>query len=360
MPQSLFRQTIIAVIWDFDKTLIPGYMETPLFRHYDVDEDRFWREVDGLPEFYRKHGLELISRDTLYLNHILTYVRSGKFDRLNNKLLRRLGAELAFYPGLPEFFTRIKEHLARNAEYSKAEVSVEHYIISTGLRQMILGSAIAPYVDNVWGCEFVETIAPPGYLEAEGQQVLLRTEATVTAIADMGYVIDNTTKTRAIFEINKGTNKEPEIDVNAKMAEEDKRVPIRNMIYIADGPSDVPVFSVIRQFGGQAYAVYKTANADEFAQVRKLQAQSRIHAFGPADYTEGSQTSMLILDAIDSAARRIVEERRRMVDEKVGPPPGHLGGRDDAPIEADPEPRQLGLNGSGDSEAPTASAGSTG
>src|SRR5579884_2502322 len=79
MSQNLFRQTIVAVIWDFDKTLIPGYMQAPLFRHYGVNEEKFWREVGGLPEFYKKRGLELVSRDTLYLTHILTYVRSGRF-----------------------------------------------------------------------------------------------------------------------------------------------------------------------------------------------------------------------------------------------------------------------------------------
>ena len=101
MPQPLFLQNIIACIWDFDKTLIPGYMQEPLFAHYQVDAKKFWQEVAGLPNQYRKSGLEMIASDTAYLNHILTYAREGIFKDLNNKILRELGRAITFYQGLP-------------------------------------------------------------------------------------------------------------------------------------------------------------------------------------------------------------------------------------------------------------------
>src|SRR5688500_7812311 len=104
MTAPLFSQTTIAVIWDFDKTLVPEYMQKPLFEHFEIDERRFWEEVNALPAFYSENGLELVSPDTLYLNHILTYVREGIFKGLNNSLLRELGSKIAFYPGLPDFF----------------------------------------------------------------------------------------------------------------------------------------------------------------------------------------------------------------------------------------------------------------
>ncbi len=104
MPQNLFIQNIIALIRDFDKTLIPGYMEEPLFAHFNVDTKKFWEEVANLPNFYKGTGLELISNDTLYLNHILTYVRHGIFKELNNELLRELGAKIDVDPGLTECF----------------------------------------------------------------------------------------------------------------------------------------------------------------------------------------------------------------------------------------------------------------
>ena len=77
MPQPLFLQNIIACIWDFDKTLIPGYMQEPLFAYYKVEPRDFWREVAALPNYYRKSGLAMVASDTAYLNHILTYAREG-------------------------------------------------------------------------------------------------------------------------------------------------------------------------------------------------------------------------------------------------------------------------------------------
>lgn len=320
MPQNIFPQNIIAIIWDFDKTLIPDYMEKPLFRHFNVDEKKFWQEVENLPAFYKKNGLDLVSRDTLYLNHILTYVRSGIFPGLNNQLLRQLGAQLEFYPGLPEFFEIVKEKLKNNPEYQKHELKIEHYILSTGLRQIILGSKIAPYIDGVWGCEFVEKVAPAGYLDAPPDL----TNQEKREILDIGYMLDNTTKTRAIFEINKGSNVIAEIDVNAMIRSEDRRVPIQNMIYVADGPSDIPVFSIVNQNGGKTFAVYQKGSESEFAQANELQKQARLQSFGEADYREGSKTYLWILAAVDEIAKRILRDKARALDEQVGPAPRHL------------------------------------
>ena len=104
MAQPLFLQNIITCIWDFDKTLVPGYMQEPLFAKFKVDPNKFWKEVQALPEYYKRDGMSLIASDTVYLNHILTYTREGVFEGLNNDTLRRLGAKISFYPGLPEFF----------------------------------------------------------------------------------------------------------------------------------------------------------------------------------------------------------------------------------------------------------------
>ena len=114
MPQQLFLQNIIACIWDFDKTLIPGYMQTPIFDHYRVDAKKFWKEVNELPNYYRKNSLDLIVPDTVYLNHFITYARDGIFKGLNNRGLREFGAEIEFYKGLPEFFDEVKHYVKAN------------------------------------------------------------------------------------------------------------------------------------------------------------------------------------------------------------------------------------------------------
>jgi hypothetical protein len=320
MTQPLFLQNIIACIWDFDKTLSPGYMQEPIFEMYRVDPKKFWKEVEELPSHYKKYGLDLISTDTLYLNHLLTYARQGTFQGLNNARLRKLGGKIELYEGLPDFFDKIKQFVATNSEYVQHEIQVEHYIVSTGLRQMVLGSKIAPYVDGVWGCEFVEDAPPPGYLDA-GKKAVAETPKIISQIA---YALDNTTKTRAIFEINKGSNKIPDIAVNATIPDEDRRVPFQNMIYIADGPSDIPVFSLINQFGGRTFAVYQPGSSKEFSQVNNLQKQKRVQSFGEANYTEVSQTSMWIKNAITEICSQIVKNRERALGDKIGKPPKHL------------------------------------
>lgn len=315
----IFPQNVIAVIWDFDKTLIPGYMQKPLFDRFDIDPVEFWTESDGLAEFYRNRGAGMTNGDTLYLNHLLTYVRDGRMPGLHNDLLRELGAELTFYDGMPEHMGALRKHVESYPGYAEHGITVEHYVISSGLRQMILGSAVAPFLDGVWACEFAEEIAEPGYLESgrmlSGDERLIR---------EIVYTIDNTTKTRAVFEINKGTNRHPGIDVNAKIAREDRRIPFQNMIYVADGPSDVPVFSVVDQNGGKTYAVYRPGSPTEFEQVNRLLEQDRIHAYGPADYTEGSQTAMWLTHSIEQIADRIVRDRSTALADRLGAPPGHL------------------------------------
>ena len=325
MVAELVTKTHIAVIWDFDKTLIPGYMQEPLFRHFNVDGRKFWREVNSLPKYLRREGNEMVAEDSIYLNHILSYVRAGVFKGLNNKLLRKLGSELEFYPGLPEFFLAVKEFVANDPVYRKYDIKVEHYIVSTGLRQMILGSKIAEYVDGIWACEFVEMRLPPGYLQEEVPA--LREEEIV--LQDIGYVIDNTTKTRAIFEINKGVNKLEGIDVNSYIPRSERRIPFQNMIYIADGPSDVPVFSLINQNGGRTYGVYGKGAREEFAQVNKLMQQRRIHAFGEANYEPDTQTYMWIMNAVKEIADTIVRNTEFVLSSRAGESPRHLDGQED-------------------------------
>jgi len=303
----LFAQTVIAMVWDFDKTLIPGYMQEPLFAAYGVDDRAFWAEVNALPEKYRRGGVEMVSTEILYLNHILDYVRDGRFGDLDNARLKQLGAQLDFYAGLPVFFDAIKQRLADNEACRRHGLSLEHYVISTGLRQMILGSAIADRLDGVWGCELLEEQGDEG-----------------PRVARLGYVLDNTSKTRALFEINKGSNQHPEIDVNASIADEDRRIPFENMIYIADGPSDVPVFSLLNRNGGQTYAVYQRGSEGQFKQVYELQRQRRVRAFGEADYSDGSQTGMWLGSAVEDIAARIVQRREQSLGERIGQPPRHL------------------------------------
>jgi len=316
MP-PLFLQNVIAVIWDFDKTLIPSYMQEPMFRRFKVDQRTFWDEANGLGQSYRDLGAE-VAAETQYLNHILTYVRHGKFPNLSNAMLKEFGSELEFFPGLPDLFVRLKRTIEMTEAYRKHDIRLEHYVVSTGLRQIILGSEIAPHLDGVWACEFVEQVPLPGFLDAEPGGMPVEDQLAIA------YVIDDTTKTRAIFEINKGTNKVPEITVNTSIAEEERRVPFENMIYVADGPSDVPVFSVVNRYGGKTLGVFEEGSRSSFDQVSSLLEERRVQAVHPADYRPDRAADMWLTRAVSSIGDKIVAAREEAVAVRAKKPPQHL------------------------------------
>jgi hypothetical protein len=326
---TLHPQNVIAMVWDFDKTLIPGYMQDPIFEAYNIDDQAFWREVNALPTYFSRQGVT-VHPDTAYLNHLLTYVQHGRMPGLTNARLRELGAGIKFHPGLPDFFRAIRAHLESDPEVQRFEIRLEHYIVSTGLRAMIEGSAIQPFVNGIWASEFLESPPGPGFdpdatVNLDGAQAGAGEPLfPVTGITQIAVAYDNTSKTRALFEINKGSNTDPSIQVNATMRQEDRRVPFPHMIYIADGPSDVPAFSVMRHNQGIGYAVYDPRDQASLKQVDRLRRDGRIDHFGPADYCPGSPTSDWLTLQVDRIAAHISGERRAALKERVGEAPRHL------------------------------------
>ena len=332
MQQAPFEQNIIALVWDCDKTLISSYMQEPLFRHFGVDGRTFWAEVNALKARYAAQGIS-VNSDTSYLNHILTYVKAGLFKGLSNKLLREFGKELVFYPGLPQFFGEIKKLVEDDPKYKAFDIRLEHYVVSTGFAETIRGSAIAPYVDGIFGCEFIEDVLQPGFLDTPDGDAGLKSSsvaaelgiATGPEISQVACALDNTSKTRYLFEINKGSNKYPDtIDVNSTIARESRRVPFENMVYIADGPSDVPAFSILNYNGGSTFAVYPKGDVKAFRQVEALRHAHRVQMFGEADYEPASQSWLWLTEKARAIADQIVERKQAAIRNSAGAPPSHL------------------------------------
>ena len=327
MPTPIHPQNVVALVWDFDKTLIPSFMQAPIFDEYGIEAEQFWREVNALPEYYRRIGIN-VNSDNAYLNHLITYVANGKMPHLTNAKLRELGGRITFHPGLPAFFPYLEKILSQVPDADRFELRLEHYIVSAGLREMIEGSAIRPYVEDIWASEFIEAPAGPGFdpdttleLNGGGQAAPLFPVEGITQIA---VAYDNTSKTRALFEINKGSNKNPAIDVNATMRPEDRRVPFENMIYIADGPSDVPAFSVLRQNNGTAFAVYDDNDPLSLEQADNLRREGRVDHFGPTDYRHESSTARWLSLRVRQIAAGIIEQRRETLKKNVGTAPRHV------------------------------------
>lgn len=309
----------IAVIWDFDKTLVDGYMQDPIFKEYKVDSSMFWNEVNSLYDYYKSQGIN-VNKDTIYLNHFITCTKQGLFKGLDNKKLKEFGKELKFYKGIPEIFQKTKMMIEDEQKYKEYDMKVEHYIVSTGLLEVIKGSSVMEHVQGIWGCEFIETVKQSELIQDKVD------EPENKEICQIGYAIDNTSKTRALFEINKGSNVHEEIDVNSQIPDEERRIPFENMIYIADGPSDIPAFSVIKGHGGSTFAIYPKGDEKAFRQVDNLIKQKRINMYAEADYSEGTTTYMWISNRIKDIAERIYSKNREFLQKHVSPVPKHLTG----------------------------------
>lgn len=285
---------IIAIVWDFDKTLVDGYMQDPIFDEYGVDSTEFWKEVNELPKKYMDEQGVLVNADTIYLNHFIKYAKSGKFKGLTNEKLKKFGEKLKFYAGVPEIFEKTKKLIEDDPIYNAHDIKVEHYIVSTGMTQVIKGSSVMQHVEHVWGCELIEGD------DNEGGR----------CISEIGYTIDNTSKTRALFEINKGVHHLEGAKVNTKLPEEYRRVHFINMIYVADGPSDIPAFSLINKNQGATFAIYPKGDKKAMEQVEQMRDDGRVNMYAEADYTEGTTAYMWLCNKITKFADRIVEEEK--------------------------------------------------
>lgn len=299
---------IIALVWDFDKTLVDGYMQDPIFEEYGVDAHAFWDEVNGLPEKYLEEQGVHVNPDTVYLNHFIKGARDGRFKGLNNEKLKECGGRLRFYPGVPEIFEAVGS-VVEKEEYKEHDIRVEHYVVSTGMRKVIEGSLVAGHVKRIWGCDLIEEDTPDGRV-----------------IGEVGYTIDNTTKTRALFEINKGVGVDDRegITVNTSIPERLRRVRFENMIYIADGPSDIPSFSVVKKNGGSTFGVYPRGDEEAIRQVERMREDGRIGMYAIADYSEGSTAYMWLRMKVGELADSIVERERQRLRGESSSAPVHL------------------------------------
>jgi hypothetical protein len=289
-------QNIIAIVYDYDQTLSPTYMqEEVLFPRFGIDPARFWKKC---AELVRD---EAYDHELAYMKVMLDYLG---MDRPTNAELRELGTRMTFYKGIPEMFEEFESGLL-NPQHEAHGIRVEHYIISSGLRVLIEGSRLAPHVKAIFGCEFAE--------DPEGR------------ITFPKRVISHTQKTQFLFRINKGLLDMAQ-DVNDHMPAEIRPIPFAHMVYVGDGPTDVPCFTVMRKNGGQAIAVYNPDDParSSFKKCYQLAAHAdRVKHIAPCDYRGGSHLRLLLEQMIEEVANQIVETRRHDAESGTVRAPKH-------------------------------------
>ena len=245
---------IVAIMYDFDKTLCTKDMQDYNFiPSLNMTSKDFWAAANG---FGRDEHMDSI---LAYM-----YVMIEKSKEKNIPLLRQTlvnnGKDIEFYKGVTEWFDRINQYGAIIG------VSVEHYIISSGLKEIIEGSGISDKFKEIFACEF--------YYDETGHAVWPKT------------AVNYTNKTQFVYRINKGVlDVANDVDLNRSMPDDSKRVPFNNMIYIGDGLSDVPCMKMMKAYGGQSIAVYTDANKEK---VEQLLLEDRVDFIFPADYSKDS------------------------------------------------------------------------
>ena len=262
------KKPIVALVYDYDGTLSPGNMQ----------EFGFIQAVGSTPEeFWRMSDSIAIGQDA---SNVLAYMKL-MFDEAHKngiKLRRedflRFGRDIQLFDGVREWFRLINE-------YGKANgVVIEHYINSSGLKEIIEGSPIAQEFKHIFAGTFI-------YDEAGEAQW-------------PGIAVDYTAKTQFLFKISKGIfSARDNKQVNASMAEDKKRIPFSHMIYFGDGDTDVPCMKIVGMFGGHSIAVYDPENERKRATAAKLKRQGRVAFAVPAVYTPDGAAYRVVTAIID-------------------------------------------------------------
>lgn len=269
---------VLAICYDFDKTLTPDDMQAQGYiQSVGYDVDRFWEETNELT-----HGNGMDSN----LAYMYKMVREAEGNLvLNRRALMDYGARVKVFPGVGTWFERIRAYGREQG------VLVEHYIISSGLREMIEGTEMARNgaFERIYASSFLYNDRGVAVWPAQA--------------------VNYTNKTQFLFRIEKGTLDVNDPAVNDWFPDEKMRVPFRNMVYIGDSDTDIPCMKLVNANGGHAIGVYDPVT-EKKEKVHRMIRDHRIRYYAAADYTEGSELDTLVKQIIlRTAANEVLEAK---------------------------------------------------
>ncbi len=244
---------IIAIMYDFDKTLCTKDMQNYKFiPSLGIDVGEFWNYTNTVQTNEKMDSI---------LAYMYTAIKISKEKNipLKRKRLEENGKDIEFFPGVESWFKRINDFGKKNG------VIIEHYVISSGMKEIIDGTVISGEFKNIFASEYL--------YDKEGNAIWPKT------------AVNYTNKTQFVYRINKGVlDVSNDTDLNKSMPDDSKRISFENMIYIGDGLSDVPCMKMMQSYGGKSIAVYQQLDD----KVKELLKKHRVDYIYPADYRENS------------------------------------------------------------------------
>lgn len=262
---------VLALIYDFDGTLAPGNMQEYDFIPAIGKENReFWDKCNQLAEKYDADPI------LTYMNEMIRQAKSSNVS-LRRQAFMDSGAKVTLYQGVEEWFERINQ-------YGKwKDVQVEHYINSSGLKEMVEGTRIAKYFKKIFASTFLYNVDQVAYWP--------------------GVAVNYTNKTQFIFKISKGIDSVYDSrEVNRFMPEDRRPVPFTHMIYIGDGTTDIPCMRLVKEKQGHAIAVYDPGDKEIGQSLQQLVEDERVNFVAPADYRPGGRMDEIVRAIIDKVA----------------------------------------------------------
>ena len=257
----------IAMIYDFDGTLSPGNMqEYDFIPAVGENNEDFWRESTRLAE--EQDGDAILA----YMYYMIHTAKS-KNHSLRREAFINSGKMVKFYDGVKEWFGRI------NAFALEYGVLVEHYINSSGIKEIIEGTEIAHEFKNIFACSFFYDVDGIAYWPA--------------------VAVNYTNKTQFLFKINKGIDSVYDSkQINRYVPMEERPIPFSRMIYFGDGTTDIPCMRLVKQQGGHSIAVYNKGNNADKEKTQMLVDEGRVDYIVPSDYTENGKADAIVKNII--------------------------------------------------------------
>lgn len=278
------KQPIVALLYDFDKTLCTRDMQEYTFiPSLGMEPDDFWHESEVVAK------REKMDSVLAYMYCMIDQANKAGAP-LTKDVLVECGKHIEYHNGVTEWFDRINEY------GKQAGVKVEHYILSSGLKEIIDGTIVAKYFKKIFASEFM--------YNQEGNAIWAK------------MAVNYTNKTQFVYRINKGVlDINNNVDLNKSQPDEDRRVFFRNMIYIGDGLTDVPCMKLVKQSGGHSIALYHN---DEKHKVQPLLQHERVDWIFNADFSKGSELddamhTLITQLSCDNHLQDITEKQKREI-----------------------------------------------